>query len=147
MQQQPRLSPITAPARTHHPWDGYQYHPLTTSHIIKLRLERDHKDLLHHVTSDEIDNIIERTGDLEATVVILKGKLKELVGGSYSTARHTNMNRTEEGANSLPTGMEPVYVVNTTNNSLSQHFGRQCEESPRLYCFVVCTRVFNMKSR
>jgi len=127
------------------------------------------------VTSDEIDNIIERTGDLEATVVILKGKLKELVGGSYSTARHTNMNRTEEGANSLPTGMEPVYVVNTTrhpnmnrteeganslptgmepvyvvnttNNSLSQHFGRQCEESPRLYCFVVCTRVFNMKSR
>ena len=99
------------------------------------------------MTSDEIDNIIERTGDLEATVVILKGKLKELVGGSYSTARHTNMNRTEEGANSLPTGMEPVYVVNTTNNSLSQHFGRQCEESPRLYCFVVCTRVFNMKSR
>ena len=28
-----------------------------------------------------------------------------------------------------------------------QQFGRQCEESPCLYCFVICTRVFNMKSR
>ena len=159
MQQQLRLSPITAPTHTQHPCDRYQYHPALTSttdesisntihsdpqfelmiHVIKLRLERDHQDLLYHVTSVEIDNIIKRTRDLEATVVILKEKLKELVeGGSHSTARPPNMDWTEEGANSLPTGMEPVYVANATNNSLSQQFGRQCEEeSPRLYCFVV----------
>lgn len=169
MPQQPQLSPITAPAHAHHRGDGYQYHPaLTTtttdgsisntihsdpqfelmSHVINLRLRRDHKDLLHGVTSDEIDNIIKETGDLEATMIVLKEKLKELVEGGYSTVRPPNMDRTVEGANSLSTGMEPVYVANATNNSLSQQFGRQCEEeSPRLYCFVICTRVFNMKSR
>ena len=104
-------------------------------HVIKLRLERDHQDLLYHVTSVELDNIIKSTRGFEATVVFLQEKLKELVeGGSHSTARPLNMDWTEEGANGRT---EPVHVVNTTNNSLSQQFGRQCEESPRLYCFVV----------
>ena len=139
MPQQPQLSPITAPAHAHHHGDGYQYHPtLTTtdgsntssiittirsnpefemmSHVINLRLRKDHKDLLHHLTSDEIDNIIKKTGDLEATVIVLKEKLKELVEGGYSTVRPPNMDRTVEGANSLSTGMELVNVVNTNNS-------------------------------
>ena len=162
MQQQVGLSPITAPTHTtQYPYDMYQYHTATTSdgsinntihpdvrmiRVIKLRLERDHQDLLYHVTGVELDNIIKSTRSFEGTVVKLQEKLKDLEEGvSHSTDRPPNMDWTEEGANGRT---EPVHVVNTTNNSLSQQLGRQWEEeSPCLYCFVVCTRVFNMKSR
>ena len=158
MQQQVGLSPIPAPTHTQYPYNMYQYYTATTwdgsinntihpdvrmIHVIKLRLERDHRDLLYHVTGVELDNIIKSTRSFEGTVVKLQEKLKDLEEGvSHSTDRPPNMDWTEEGANGRT---EPVHVG---GDSLSQQLGRQCGEvSPRLYCFVVCTCVFNMKSR
>ena len=149
MQQQVGLSPIPAPTHTQNPYDMYmyQYHTATTSdgsinniihpdvrmiHVIRLRLVRDHQDLLYHVTGVELDNIIKSTRSFEGTVAKLQEKLKDLEEGvSHSTDRPPNMDWTEEGANGRT---EPVHVG---GDSLSQQLGRQCGEvSPRLYVLL-----------